>query len=247
METGQAVRQQRENVATTPKALRREAVKGAATMVPLLAGYVPFAVLIGVAAGRSTDPVAAWAGALLIFGGSAHLTVIELVGDGSGVAAAVCTGLLVNARLTVYSASLLSLWRGARLRHRLVAAAVVIDPMVMIAHRRQLEPGTRPEQRAFFAGAAAVLAVGWSALIAAGAVLGAQQDAVGLLGICVPLCLAGMVAPHLRTATGARAVLAAAAVAVATASWPAGTGLLMAMLAGAVAGSWDGPSLRKAR
>lgn len=216
-------------------------------MVPLLAGYVPFAVLIGVAAGRSADPVAAWAGALLIFGGSAHLSVIELIGDGSGVAAAVCTGLLVNARLTIYSASLLPLWRGAPLWHRLVAAAVVIDPMVMIAHRRQLEPGTRSEQRAFFAGAAAVLAVGWSGMIAAGAVLGAQQDAVSMLAICTPLCLAAMVAPHLRHAAGARAVVAAAATALATSSWPAGTGLLMAMLAGAVAGGWGGRPHREVR
>jgi predicted branched-subunit amino acid permease len=247
MDTEQAVRQQRGDVAPNPKALRNEAVKGAATMVPLLVGYVPFAVLIGVAAGRSTDPIAAWAGALLIFGGSAHLSVIELVGDGSGVAAAVCTGLLVNARLTVYSASLLGLWRGARLRHRLLAAAVVIDPMVLIAHRRQLQPGTRPEQRAFYAGAAVVLAVGWSAMIAAGMVLGAQQDAIGLLEICVPLCLAGLVAPHLREGEGARVVVAAAVAAVATSSWPAGTGLLVAMLAGAVAGGCVGRPQRKGR
>ena len=145
-----------------------EAVKGASTMLPLLIGYLPFALTIGVAAGSSSDRLAAWAGALLIFGGSAHLSVIELVGNGSGVAAAVGTGLLINSRLMVYSASLLSLWQGAPLRYRLLAAAVVIDPTWLIASRRQAQPGTTEERRAFFGGAAMTLAAGWSAMIGAG-------------------------------------------------------------------------------
>jgi predicted branched-subunit amino acid permease len=221
----------------TGGALRREAVKGASTMLPLLIGYLPFALTIGVAAGGSTDPLAAWAGALLIFGGSAHLSVIELVGGGSGVAAAVGCGLLINARLAVYSASLLSLWRGAPLHHRLLAAAVVIDPMWLIATRRQAQAGTSGERRAFFGGAAATLAAGWSAMIGAGILLGTPQDATSFLGICTPLCLSAIVAPHLRTAAGARCICAAGVVAAMTSSWPSGTGLLIAMAAGTAAGS----------
>jgi predicted branched-subunit amino acid permease len=207
-------------------------------MLPLLIGYLPLALMIGVAAAGSMDPLAAWAGALLIFGGSAHLSVIELVGNGSGVAAALGTGLLINSRLTVYSASLLSLWRGAPLRHRLLAAAVVIDPMWLIAKRRQAQPGTTGERRAFFWGAAATLAAGWSAMIGAGILLGTPQDAPSFLGIGTPLCLSAIVVPHLRTAAGARCVSAAGVVAALTSLWPAGTGLLMAMAAGAAAGSW---------
>jgi predicted branched-subunit amino acid permease len=224
--------------------LRREAVQGAATMLPLLVGYVPFALLIGVAAGGSTDPVAAWAGALLIFGGSAHLSVIELVGHGSGVAAAVGTGLLINARLAVYSASLMSLWRGAPLRHRLLAAAAVIDPMWLVARQRQDQPGTIDDRRAFFAGAAVILATGWSAIIGAGILLGARQDAAAVLGFSTPLCLTAIVAPHLRTVGGARCVAAAGGVAAVTSSWPSGTGLLAAMAAGAAAGSWRPQQVR---
>jgi predicted branched-subunit amino acid permease len=234
------------SAASDRAALRHEAVRGAATILPLLVGYVPFALLIGAAAGRSIDPVAAWAGALLIFGGSAHLSVIELVGDGSGVAIAVGSGVLINARLAVYSASLLPLWRGAPLRHRLLAAAAVIDPMWLVAHRRRLDPGTLGEQRAFFAGAAVVLAAGWAGLIAAGMALGAHQAAAGLLLICSPLCLSAIVAPHLRTAAGVRCVSAAAVAAALSSSWPSGTGLLLAMAVGAAAGSYGGRARREA-
>jgi predicted branched-subunit amino acid permease len=214
-----------------------EAVKGASTMLPLLIGYLPFALTIGVAAGRSSDRSAAWAGSLLIFGGSAHLSVIELVGNGSGVSAAVATALLINSRLMIYSASLLSLWRGAPLRQRLVAAALIIDPTWLVATRRQEQPGTAEERRAFFGGAAATLAAGWAAMIGAGTLLGTPQVATSFLGILTPLCLSAIVAPHLRTAGGVRCVCAAAVVAAWTSSWPSGTGLLLAMSVGAAAGS----------
>ena len=221
-----------------PDALRREAGRGAATMLPLLVGYLPFALIIGVAAGRSSEPLAAWSGGLLIMAGSAHLTVIELVGQGSGLVGVVVTALLINARLTVYSASLVPLWKGASLRARLLAAAAVIDPTLMLATRRRTQPGTLTQQRAYYAGAAVVLAIGWAAMIAAGIALGAQQSAAQLLAICTPLCLAAIVGPHLRTAAGVRCVVAAATVALATSSWPAGSGLLLAMAVGAVSGGW---------
>jgi predicted branched-subunit amino acid permease len=223
--------------ADTGETLRREAVNGASTMLPLLIGYLPFALTIGLAARGSADPLAAWAGALLIFGGSAHLSVIELVRQGSGVATAVATGLLINSRVAVYSASLASLWRGAPLRHRLLAAAVVIDPMWLIAVRRQDQPGTTAQRRAFFGGAGATLVAGWSALIGAGIILRTPQDATSFLAICTPLCLSAIVAPHLRTAAGMRCVGAAGLVAALTSSWPSGTGLLAAMAAGAAASS----------
>jgi predicted branched-subunit amino acid permease len=208
-------------------------------MLPLLIGYLPFALTIGLAARSSSDPLAAWAGALLIFGGSAHLSVIELVGHGSDVTTAVATALLVNVRLTVYSASLVPLWRSAPLVQRLAAAAVVVDPTWMVARQRELRPGTAEERRAFYAGAAVVLALGWSATIGAGIILGTPQGATSFLGIGTPLCLSAIVAPHLRTAAGLRCVCAAGSVAALTSTWPAGTGLLMAMAVGAAAGtSW---------
>lgn len=206
-------------------------------MLPLMVGYLPFALTIGVAARGSGEPLAAWAGALLIFGGSAHLSVIEMVGHGSSVATTVATGLLINSRVAVYSASLAALWRGAPLGHRLAAAAVVIDPMWLIAERRQVQPGTNSQRRAFFGGAGVTLAAGWSTMIGAGVVLGASGDAASFLAICTPLCLSAVVAPHLRTPAGVRTVGAAGIVAAVTASWPSGTGLLVAMAAGAAAGS----------
>ena len=121
---------------------RSDLREGALAMVPLAAGYAPFALAIGVAAGASRDPLAAWAGSLLMFGGSAQLLVIGLVDSGAGVWAAVAAAVVINARLLVFSATMAPVWRGASVLRRLAAAAVVIDPVWALTSRRLARPGT---------------------------------------------------------------------------------------------------------
>jgi hypothetical protein len=79
------------------------------------------------------------------------------------------------------------------------------------------------------------LGVGWSTVIAIGALVGSRVDAAHL-AITAPLCLAALVGPHLRV-SGTRLVCVVAAVtAVAARNLPSGTGLLAAVAAGCVAG-----------
>ena len=79
-------------------------------------------------------PLAGWAGSWLIFGGSAHLAAIRTL-DQAGAVAAILTGLLINARLLVYSASLARRWRGQPRWFRVAAAGLIIDPTWAAAER----------------------------------------------------------------------------------------------------------------
>jgi predicted branched-subunit amino acid permease len=219
---------------------RRERVRGAAAMLPLTVGYVPFGLLLGAAAARSSDPLAAWVGTPVIYGGSAHLTVIELLQSGSGVLMAAGAAILVNVRLLVYSSALIPLWSSARLPAKLLAAAVIIDPTWMLAEQRAGGPGSISERRAHFVGAAITLTIGWILAISTGAVLGSLEGLAGPLAVAVPLSLTVVVAPHLRVSGGCWAIGSAVVVAVLCASWPPGTGMLAAMAAAAGAGAFAG-------
>jgi predicted branched-subunit amino acid permease len=224
--------------------LPREALRqGAAAMLPLLVGYAPFGLLIGVAVAASPVPAAGAAGAWLIFGGSAHLAVLQMTAAGAPVLVTVLTGLLVNARVSVLSAALAGDWRGAPLRRRALAAALVIEPTWALADRRAQAGGTPAERQAHHLAAGAVLAVGWAFLIAIGAVLGARLES-DTLHLMAPACLVALVGPHLRNRRGAAAASAAAAVALGTLHWPAGTGLLAAMAAGTSAAALTGRASR---
>ncbi|MEO5837838.1 MAG: AzlC family ABC transporter permease [Acidimicrobiales bacterium] len=216
--------------ATAPTAARA----GAMAMLPLLAAYIPFALVVGSAVGAHGSPLAAWTGSWLIYGGSAHVATLRTLDD-AGAVAAILTGLLINARLLVYSASLARRWGGQPRWFRIVAAGMIIDPTWAAAERHADQCSDLRRQRQYFLASGLTLGAGWSAAIGVGAVMGARLDGLDL-EIVIPLCLLGLIGPGLRAA-GARSVIVVAAVAaLVTTSWPAGTGILFAVVAGCGAG-----------
>jgi predicted branched-subunit amino acid permease len=207
---------------------------GVLAMLPLIAAYSPFALVIGAAVAQHGAPLAGWAGSWLIYGGSAHLAAIRTL-DEAGAVAAILTGVLVNARLLLYSASLARRWPEQPRWFRLAAAGLIIDPTWAAAERHADQCTDLAQQRRYFIAAGLTLGCGWSSAIAVGALMGARVDWLEF-EIVVPLCLLGLVGEGLRS-SGARPVIAvAASVALLTAGWSAGTGLLAAIIAGCVTG-----------
>jgi predicted branched-subunit amino acid permease len=82
---------------------RIDIIGGVKAMAPMMPGYLSFGVVVGAAISHGTNPLAGWAGADLIYGGSAQLTLIEMMHSGSDVLAAAGAALLINDRLLVYS------------------------------------------------------------------------------------------------------------------------------------------------
>jgi len=221
----------------------RAAAAGARRMLPLVVAYVPFALTIGAEVARHDDPAAAWAGSLLIFGGSAQLAVVQLTASGSAVVVVVATGLLIHSRLLAYGLSMAPRWRGEPRWFRLLAAASLIDPTWAMAQDTFSADGDadrRPDSdalaRATHLGAVATLAVGWVAAITAGVAVGPGLLAGAGLELAAPLCLLALVIPRAATPAGAAAAAAGAVVAGATAGLPAGSALLLAVVVGAAAG-----------
>ncbi len=222
---------------TDDRGRRHELIRGARDMAPLMVGYLPFGLLLGAAVAGSTEVWAAWSGTVPIYGGSAQLTLVEMLRSGAGLWAAVGAALLINARLLVYSSALIPLWGTAHGFARLMAAAVIIDPTWMLATRRAEHGGTLRQRRAHFAGAAIVLTTCWTVSVSVGVFLGASPAISGALAIAGPLCLVALVVPHLRTPGGLAAMVAAAGVTLAASWMPSGTGVLLAMAAAAICGT----------
>lgn len=210
---------------------------GVRDMLPVLLGYAP---AIGAAVAAHREPLAAWAGTGTIYGGSAHLAVLDLTDGGGPALAAIVTGLLINLRLIVYGASLAPHWRGTPLWFRLPAAALIVDVTWAMGKRRYGEPDPRAAHR-YYLGCGLALWSGWLALITAAALGGGLLPAGLGLSVAVPLALGALVAPRLRTARGRVVIGTAVAVAVITAEFPAGTGTTLAAVCAAAAGLlWRG-------
>jgi predicted branched-subunit amino acid permease len=204
-------------------------------MLPYVVGYVPLAVFLGTVVGRSADPLAGWSGTLLVYGGGAHLTLLELLDRGASLSGALLAAALLNARVLLYSTDLVELWGDAPLWRRLLAAATVIDVTWSVAVQRSAA------RRSHYTGAALVLTVGWLVLVSLGVLLATSLDprAGVVLESAAPLCLAAIVAPYLTgrpqaAAVGAAAVVAGLAHAGGAAAGPV---VLAAMLAASVVGA----------
>lgn len=217
-------------------AVRTELLRGARDMAPLALGYAPFALLLGAAIGSSPDPAAGWAGTWTIYGGSAHLTVVDLLSDHAAPALAIAGGVLINLRLLVYATAMAPLWAGTPWHWRLCAAAMVVDPVWLLVDRRAQDGGSQRLLRAHYVGCGAMLAAAWLVAVTAGLAVGSAPAAAEHLAVAVPLCLLSMVVPHLRAPGGWAAVSAATAAAVVTRTWPSGSGLLVSMAVAALAG-----------
>jgi predicted branched-subunit amino acid permease len=213
-----------------------EARRGAVAMLPVLIGYVPFAAIVGTTVARHQEFVAAWVATWLIYGGAAHLAVLATVSAGSGVVLAAVAGILVNTRLVVYSATMARHWGPERRRFRALAAALLTDAAWLLALARYDQPGTRAERRWYYLGAATTLFVSWNVMITVAALLGNRIPVEVDLTVAMPLCLLAMVSPSLRSRGGVAAAGAAVVAALTTAPLPAGTGVLVAAAAGALAG-----------
>ena len=216
-------------VATPPA--RDDLRAGARAMLPMIVAYVPFALLVGSAAAASANPLAAWLATSTIYGGAAHLAVLEVLAHGSGWVAAALVGLLVNARLTAYAAAMAPDWRDAPRRHRVAAAVMLTDAPWALAR------GRSTGRRSFYLGAAGTLFVAWPVLVTIGMlVAGDWVTAMAVTAILPALTLGAVVVTQLRQRPVAAAVGAASLTALATASLDAGVALLACAVAGVAAG-----------
>jgi predicted branched-subunit amino acid permease len=212
---------------------RHEAVAGAFAMAPFVLAYAPFALVIGSKVATLDDPVAGWAGSWLIYGGSAHLAALQGLSDGSALLAIVA-GVLINARLLVYGASMAPRWRHQPRWFRLFGPALLIDPTWALADRHAESGASDEEQRRFYIGAALMLGAAWSANIALGAAIGDRLPDVGL-DLAAPLCLIALVGPRVRDREHRWAAIAASVTAIVLADGPPGTAVAAAIAAGCAA------------
>lgn len=137
----------------------------------------------------SSDPVAAWLGTWLIYGGAAQLAVLDVLSHGSGRLTATIVGLLVNLRLAAFSTAMVPGWRSASLRRRLAAGLMLTDAPWAVARTRVRG------QQAFYLGAAASLFVLWPLLVTVGVLVGGYVDGLAVTSLLVPLTLGALVVP----------------------------------------------------
>jgi 4-azaleucine resistance transporter AzlC len=185
---------------------------------------VSFGVL-AVAAGLS--PAQACVMSMLVFTGASQFAFIGVLAGGGGALAASGPAVMLAVRNAAYGLSLAPILP-VRLRHRAVAAHLVIDESTAMA-RAEDDPGAA--RRAFLATGISVWLC-WNAGTLVGAVLGNGLGDPRTLGLdaMFPAAFLALLAPQLRRAGAPSAAVAGALIAVAVLPFvPAGVPVIAAL------------------
>ncbi|UHQ98963.1 AzlC family ABC transporter permease (plasmid) [Natrinema zhouii] len=216
---------------------------GVRDSIGVLLGLVPFALVFGIAAdGAGLSVVQTTVMSAGIFAGTAQLVTVELIAANAGLAIIVATGVVVNLRMLMYSASIAPHFTAYGKRTRASLAYFLTDHVYAMSIAEYAEEARSRDKRLYYLGLGVSVWVVWVATTIAGFVLGAGIPESLNLMFAIPLVFLAILIPAIEDLPQVVAALASAVVAVAAAyavaefGLPAGIDLLIAAAVGIVAG-----------
>ena len=225
-------------LARTPRAAF---LHGALATTPFLIVIVPFALLFGVMSQEAGLDLAQTMGfTVLVFAGASQFTAVQLLSDHAPALLVIVSGLAVNLRMAMYSASITPWLRGTSAGMRALIAYVLVDQSYALSIQHyERHPRLSLRQRlAYFFGSGLTLSLPWCLATWIGATLGrAIPDGIAL-DFAMPITFLAMIAPMLRTAAHLAACAVAIVLALVFAFLPSGLGLMIAAPAGMATGAW---------
>lgn len=177
---------------------RTEFMAGIRAFLPMSMSILPFGVVCGaaaVAAGMSVPQ--AMAMSLLVFAGSAQIASSQLFGSGAPWWVILATGVIINLRFLMYSASLSQQFAGLGRRWQAVIAYLLTDQAFALTSMRGATPSNRRHLHWFYLGFGCATWLSWQTATVVGIVLGNLVPARWSLDFIVPLTFIAMLVPIL--------------------------------------------------
>lgn len=179
----------------------------------LALGIIPYALAFGLTAGAAgLGPSTATAMSLVVYAGASQFSAVAVLAAGGSAAVAVLTVWLVNLRFVMLGLVMPNSLTPT-LRSRLLAAHLLIDPSLALAH------ATTPERRTrLFWIASWMIYVLWAVWTAIGVSIGTLIPDPRLLGLdaALPAVFVALLAPLWRDAASRRAAIGGASLSGAT-------------------------------
>jgi len=224
----------------TPQTTKSTYWQGVGAGAPFILVLVPFALLFGVVATEAgLTVIETFSFSILVVAGAAQFTAIQLLSEHAPTIIVIVTALAVNLRMAMYSASLTPHLGKAPLGTRALVAYCMVDQAyasAILAYEKH--PGWSVRQKtAFYFGAITPLMPLWLIFTVIGALVGGRIPPEFALDFAVPITFLAMIAPMLRSLAHVVAALVSIAVALTLAFVPYSMGLMVAGLAGMMAGA----------
>lgn len=222
----------------------RHFLLGLRAVSPILLGVAPFGLIAGISvieAGR--DPLDASVFSFLTFAGASQLASLELLKDGTPMLVAALTGLIINMRYLMYSASIAPHFADRPLHLKAAIAYILSDQSYALSISRYRNDPHIPKRAklGYYAGASFGVWATWQLGTIAGALVGKAVPPELGLEFVVPLTFLALLFQVLTDRGFVVAALVGGSLSVALSWMPANTGFLIAALIGIAAGYFARP------
>lgn len=201
-------------------------------MLPITTGIIPFGLVMGsVASSAHLSAVQTLGMNCLVFAGASQLAAIDLMLHNTPSLIVVLTGMTINLRFLLYSASLSSVFHESSVSKKAVASYVSTDQTyaVLMAQRRHM---SNQEKASFYLGSAVTMVVAWQSSVLIGFLFGNFAPHAWSLDYAVPLSFVALVIPTLKDKTFVLVALASAVISVLLKPLPWNLGLVVTALLG---------------
>ncbi|MFC6639223.1 branched-chain amino acid ABC transporter permease [Sulfitobacter sp. JBTF-M27] len=222
---------------TTPKSAY---LRGVVDGLPFILVIIPFATLFGLLAVEAgLNVIEALVFSLVVIAGAAQFTALQLMQEDAPTIIVLASALAVNLRMAMYSASLTPYIGSAPLWQRALAAYLTVDQsyMVSVAQFEKEPQMTVPQRIAYFFGAVTPVVPLWYIFTVVGAMLGSRVPDSWALDFALPITFLAMIAPMFRTLAHVVAAFVAVVVSLLAVGVPFSLGIIIAGVAGMVAGA----------
>lgn len=219
-------------------------ILGLRAVSPILLGVLPFGVIAGITVietGHGALDASLFS--LLAFAGASQIASLALLKSGAPVLVAALTGLVINMRYLMYSASIAPYFAERPLPLKAVFACILSDQSYALSVSKfRSEPQLpRRAKIAYYAGCALGVWTMWQLGTIAGALLGRAVPPELGLEFAVPLTFLALLFQVLTDRGLIIAAIVGGGLSVLLSSMPANTGFLIAAVVGIVAGYYARP------
>ena len=222
---------------TTPKTPLQQGLRDAA---PFILVVTPFAIVFGVVATEAGLSIAeTLLFSIAVIAGAAQFTTLQLLTENAPAVIALLSGLAVNLRMAMYSASLTPHLGAAPLWQRALVAYLTVDQSYacsVAAFERNPSWSLKERTTYFFATCIPVIPM-WYLMTLVGALIGESIPESFALDFAVPITFLAIIAPMMRTPAHLAAALVASLSALSLTWVPFNLGLIIAASLGMITGA----------
>lgn len=209
---------------------------GAKSVMPILIGVVPFALITGISAVKAgIVPLQAIMMSSIIFAGAAQLAAIELIQKTAPLSVIVVTAIFINLRFSMYSASLSPHFRKFSSPWKAFCAYVLTDQAYAVSIN-EYQSGSSRDKKWFYLGAAVTLWFVWQIGTIAGVLVGYRIPSETTFEFAVPLTFMALLFPTLKDMRTRFVGIVSGVTAVVAMSLPLSLGTVTAAIVGILSG-----------